>query len=155
MFVSDQVKLHECVNGHEASEKNTYVYPNGTTGCRACRREASLKYHFKNRDRCIGMQKTWRSKNPEKVKAFNNRRTLRAYGIESKDFQVALFEQNGVCKICKNPPEDGRALAIDHCHDTGKFRGLLCRKCNSAIGLLGHDIEVLSSAIKYLLPPCS
>jgi hypothetical protein len=76
----------------------------------------------------------------------------RAYGLDFKDYERMLEEQNGVCAICSSPPPNNRKtrLAIDHCHKTGKVRGLLCDKCNRSIGLLKDDVSVLKSAIKYL-----
>jgi len=76
----------------------------------------------------------------------------RAYGLDFKDYEKMLELQNGVCAICSSPPPNNRKtrLAIDHCHKTGKVRGLLCDKCNRSIGLLKDDVSVLKSAIKYL-----
>jgi hypothetical protein len=76
----------------------------------------------------------------------------RAYGLDFKDYERMLEAQNGVCAICSSPPPNNRKtrLAIDHCHKTGKVRGLLCDKCNRSIGLLKDDVSVLKSAIKYL-----
>ena len=61
-----------------------------------------------------------------------------------------LTEQNFKCKICKNPLEEGRKTHLDHCKETKKIRGILCRYCNLGIGHLKHDINILKSAIKYL-----
>ena len=61
-----------------------------------------------------------------------------------------MFEkQGGCCAICGGVNVNGRRLAVDHEHETGKVRGLLCDKCNLAIGLF-DDINNLASAIKYL-----
>jgi hypothetical protein len=76
----------------------------------------------------------------------------RAYGLDFKNYEKMLHEQGGVCAICSSPPPNNRKtrLAIDHCHKTGKVRGLLCDRCNRSIGLLKDDVSVLKSAIKYL-----
>jgi hypothetical protein len=60
-------------------------------------------------------------------------------------------EQNDLCKICIKPNSKryGR-LSVDHCHKTNKVRGLLCDKCNMAIGLLYDDITILNNVINYL-----
>lgn len=61
-----------------------------------------------------------------------------------------LFElQGGVCAVCKTSPH-GKRLAVDHCHDTGRIRGLLCSNCNLGIGLLGDTAKALSLALDYL-----
>lgn len=54
------------------------------------------------------------------------------------------------CKISKSLEEFHKKLSVDHCHKTGKVRGLLCSNCNTAIGLLKEDINVLKNAINYL-----
>ena len=61
---------------------------------------------------------------------------------------VRLHSTYKVCMICHKT--DRRKLGIDHCHETGKIRGLLCDNCNKGIGNLQDDIEILNNAIKYL-----
>ena len=60
-----------------------------------------------------------------------------------------LEEQGGVCAICGGD-ENGRTLAVDHDHQTGQIRGLLCSKCNVAIGYLSDSLEILKNAFAYL-----
>lgn len=79
----------------------------------------------------------------------------RYYGIDLETYQKMLLEQNGVCAICGKPETSVvngkiKPLAVDHCHDSTKIRGLLCARCNQAIGLMGEDVSVLSKAIAYL-----
>lgn len=57
------------------------------------------------------------------------------YGIDAKEYAKMLRAQNGTCKICRRPPQTKR-LAVDHDHNTGEIRGLLCFKCNSTLGWL-------------------
>lgn len=71
------------------------------------------------------------------------------YGITIDDFKLRLKQQNNLCAICNGPPT-GRRLGVDHCHRTGKFRGLLCGRCNSALGLFRDNIENLETALEYL-----
>lgn len=85
-----------------------------------------------------------------KYKSFIKRR----YGISYEQYEELLAEQDHKCAICKSKgPNNKRARVkffVDHCHSTGKVRGLLCSKCNQAIGLMNDDISLLSSAIDYL-----
>lgn len=74
---------------------------------------------------------------------------LSQYGLTPKDYHSMLEEQGFVCAICETKPEAGN-LAIDHCHKTGGVRGLLCKQCNSAIGILGDNPEGLGRALAYL-----
>jgi len=121
--------------------------------------------------------KAWRKKNPEIVKATNKKhKELRKeyyndpvrklkykdnhlqynYGITLEIYEKMHYEQNGKCKICKNPETTKNnqkslsCLAVDHCHKTGKVRGLLCAKCNKALGAFKDNIETLTNAINYL-----
>lgn len=76
----------------------------------------------------------------------------RNYGISLDEYHELVKQQNGVCAICKSPPPEGRKkrLSIDHCHNTGVVRGLLCDNCNRSLGLLKDSIDVLENAIQYL-----
>ena len=58
----------------------------------------------------------------------------RAYGITVEDYERMFQEQGGVCKICQHTCKSGKQLAVDHCHETGTVRGLLCAKCNTNLG---------------------
>lgn len=72
------------------------------------------------------------------------------YGLSVEDYLSMLDEQNGVCAICEHTCASGNRLCVDHCHSTGRVRGLLCAHCNHAIGKLGDDPQVLRRAAGYL-----
>lgn len=77
-------------------------------------------------------------------------RALKAkYGITVADYDAMLAKQNGVCAICKFPPKR-RRLAVDHNHKTGKVRGLLCWRCNYALGVLERSMPKLPIMLAYL-----
>jgi len=90
--------------------------------------------------------------NKEKVDA--KRRALelkRRYGITIEDYNRMFNEQNGCCAICKkHQTHFEKALAVDHDHETEKVRGLLCRACNTAIGLLQDNPDVILEASNYV-----
>jgi len=70
---------------------------------------------------------------------------------ELSSYNYFLQKQENCCGICgKKQVDEVRDFAIDHDHDTGIVRGLLCFKCNSGIALLQEDVDILRSAIKYL-----
>lgn len=84
---------------------------------------------------------------------------LKKYGITYSEYEKLFKEQSGVCAICFKEEKsktsrlvnnESLSMAVDHCHTTGKVRGLLCMKCNRAIGLLGDSVINLNNAIKYL-----
>jgi hypothetical protein len=76
---------------------------------------------------------------------------LRKFGLTEADFAAMTLAQGGVCAIClRLPRAPDTRLCIDHDHDTGQFRGLLCRSCNGALGLLGDDVSAVQRAVAYL-----
>lgn len=77
------------------------------------------------------------------------RRIKKEYGLSRDDFNNLVNEQNGMCAICGTDLADANAH-IDHCHGTGVVRGILCGRCNQALGLFKDSISSLKSAIAYL-----
>ena len=92
-------------------------------------------------------QRQWRAKNPELTK---NNELRKRFGISLAVYHEIDAAQGGVCAICQKPEPVYRHLPVDHCHATGKIRGLLCSHCNKAIGSFGDDVSVLQRAIDYL-----
>lgn len=127
-------------------------------------REAVLERERAYRQSARGRetQRAWREANSEKVKASKraerqrNKDTRRdydfrqKYGITLADYDRMFAEQDGLCAICFQPPTGGRRMAVDHNHETGKVRGLLCLRCNLAIGNLRDDPMVIASAFSYV-----
>lgn len=72
------------------------------------------------------------------------------YRMPAGRYQEMLDEQGGLCAICREKCATGRRLAVDHDHDTGKIRGLLCLNCNHGIGKLGDDPKRIRAAADYL-----
>lgn len=71
------------------------------------------------------------------------------YGLSHETYLLMLQKQNGVCAICGQPPGQ-RALSVDHNHETGKVRGLLCASCNQGVGNFRDSIVLLRKAETYL-----
>jgi hypothetical protein len=91
--------------------------------------------------------KRYRQKYPDKVKAS----LLKSrYGITVENYNQMLVSQDGVCSICKGINSNGKPLFIDHNHETGKVRELLCTTCNSAIGLLKENPFLALEVARYL-----
>lgn len=74
------------------------------------------------------------------------------YGVAQEDYAMLLAAQDGGCGICGATTSGGRShwLHVDHCHDSDRVRGLLCRKCNVALGYLGDTLAGLMRAVRYL-----
>lgn len=77
----------------------------------------------------------------------SRKQALRGYGLTSESFESLLKEQDDKCAICSTHLVSPQ---IDHCHSTGKVRGILCRKCNMGLGLFHDDVGSLQRAIAYL-----
>jgi hypothetical protein len=75
----------------------------------------------------------------------------KTFGLTLEEYDAILSAQGGGCAICKTATSGSRRWHIDHCHATGRVRGLLCMACNTGIGLLNDDPAVLAEAIRYLL----
>lgn len=72
------------------------------------------------------------------------------HGINKNDYIKLLNEQDSKCAICSGQNPSGRRLHLDHCHITGKVRGLLCSCCNTSLGKLRDSPKLLQNAINYL-----
>lgn len=77
-----------------------------------------------------------------------NQELKKAYGITTEDYNKMLYAQKGVCKICNTKSQ--KNLHVDHCHKTGKVRGLLCGRCNMSLGAMKENIQFIKNMIIYL-----
>lgn len=78
----------------------------------------------------------------------NKKANLESFGLTIEQYNQIALQQNGRCAICGNPPN--RWLVVDHCHQTGIIRGLLCELCNFGLGQFKDNPETLIKAIAYL-----
>jgi hypothetical protein len=85
----------------------------------------------------------------ERRLAYDRKRRLKQHGLSDADYQALLLRQGGVCGICKRKPGK-RRLCVDHDHETGQVRGLLCGRCNSGLGFYGDDARLTRRAAAYL-----
>lgn len=125
--------------------------------CKQCNESKSLQEFYKHKQ----MKDGYLNKCRECVKVSPKRRReqklRQKYGITIEMYNQMLTDQNGVCAICFKPEvwvhitsDKIQCLAVDHDHKTGKIRGLLCKKCNLAIGNMEDDTTRLLSAVRYL-----
>ena len=94
------------------------------------------------------MQRAYRERRPYVIM----NKALKQYGITHEDYERMYLQQGGVCAICEESETyAGRTnLSVDHCHSTGKIRGLLCASCNMALGKFKDSKELLEKAVRYL-----
>ena len=129
--------------------------------CTKCKTEREISYFNKDRSKpdgyhshCKPCIKKYAQENREKRAATcRNSKLKSTYGITAEDYEIMLAKQNGVCAICKaecSRRRSSKFFCVDHCHKTLKIRGLLCNRCNTALGLFEDDINRMEIAINYI-----
>lgn len=130
--------------------------------CSVCRRQKALRLYHKHRRNKDGVSSTckncarkrallWADMNKDRHKKnMREWRFVTRYGINVEDYERMLTAQDGKCALCYSTPAAKKHLDVDHCHTTGTVRGLLCRRCNMALGLFKDNARVLSAAVRYL-----
>lgn len=132
--------------------------------CKECFREISRRRYQQDPAKAIAQVKRWQQENSERLNAYRrNRRQLpevkrrerdgyfrRTYGIAADEFDDLLARQGERCGICGRRPEREASIHVDHDHETGAIRGLLCITCNQGLGLFGERPELLLRAAVYL-----
>lgn len=135
--------------------------------CKDCWRRIQQNAYIRNREKRIQAAQEWKLRNPEKYAEQKRRYQLdpvyrqrkrasdragylrRKYGLSISDYEFLVASQGGLCAICGRADPSG--LHIDHAHDSKLIRGLLCGKCNKAIGLFDERPELFAEAARYLL----
>jgi hypothetical protein len=110
-------------------------------------REATKRYQLRNREKVILTSREWYANNKDRASATNRTKKLRNYGLTQELFDAMLKEQAGLCWICQKLMSQP---SVDHDHQTGAVRGLLCRTCNAALGQFRDNQGLLQRAIEYL-----
>ncbi len=130
--------------------------------CKACTNALRLKRYRLNREKEIARVRAWQRANPDRVKAWREKNRDRRleqlreihlrnkFGLTVDEYNRILEAQGGVCAICESPPTPGISLHVDHDHGTGEIRGLLCVRCNNALGLFREDTDLLKRAARYV-----
>jgi len=119
--------------------------------------KAKRKAHYNGKkSEYIERSYNWREQNPEKRQLSEKKRSLKKkYGLEWATYINMMEAQDGRCAICNTPlsvhaNEHFPSACVDHCHKTGKIRGLLCYSCNLVLGYARDDVAILESAKAYL-----
>ena len=151
-----------CLKPHLSAGTAYKAYGCRCIPCVAQNQDYQNKWRRNNKDKHNALCQKWKKANPEALRRINqksfaknyekirDRELRKRYGITNEDFSLLLTKQNGVCAICKRTDGTKKYLSVDHCHTTGKVRGLLCSGCNKGIGLLNDSCALLESAKEYL-----
>lgn len=97
----------------------------------------------------------WRLEKERRKKAAHEKRVQNVYGLKPGEYEKLYEHQTGVCAICKRATGATRRLSVDHDHQTGEVRGLLCRPCNDMLGHARDSIFFFYRAANYLNNPPS
>jgi hypothetical protein len=162
-----------CDNGHEWKPETTYVYPEGSRYpgkriCKVCRmnwqRERqglplvdSIGPWNRDKTHCPQGHEYSEENTLKKNDGSRGCKTChvhgwrsRMYGVDVEKYAQMMEDQGEACAICDAPFTPENLAHIDHCHDSGKVRGLLCNNCNNGIGRFKDDVARLRAAISYL-----
>lgn len=161
-IVNGQIQCSICREFKDLTAYQPSIVAKGCGTCRPCKYQQKRIYETADLDKYNAQVRANRSKrrlqireyqraffaaDPQRAKGYN----LKRYGITFDDYGAMLELQNGGCGICgETQNDDGRALYVDHCHGAGSVRGLLCHRCNSAIGAFGDCAERLQKALAFL-----
>lgn len=160
-----------CKQRKSVSEFNKH-YGKPRSECKPCHSASSKRWNDKNKDHRSKYVKVWHAENkavvsghkrkyeqnmsPEQKarrKDYHYWRHLRLnYGVTPEIYAAMLKAQGGLCALCCKPGRTGRngKMDVDHCHTTGRVRGLLCRHCNIALGILGDTPERMEIVMTYV-----
>jgi hypothetical protein len=122
-----------------------YSRKSGGYQCAPCNRSRSKRSREQDPERCRAKAAKYRENNPERVKAT---RLKHRYGLTPERHAEMFRQQNGRCAVCDMAVPPG-GFVVDHCHDTGKVRDLLCRSCNFLVGFYeqGGDLKAVEAYV--------
>lgn len=139
--------------------------------CTVCKQNKEYKQYHKSKAtkdgygyRCISCDRAarenYRKTNEDRFRKVARKKQLKhKYGLSTGDYEKMLLSQNSGCAICETKNPNGETsdsdfmkhFSVDHCHNSGKVRGLLCTACNRALGFLQESPKILSRALEYLV----
>lgn len=162
-IVDGCIRCSRCGEMKPLDEYQPSVAKKGCGACRSCKYADKRAYEKRNAKKVAKARNSHRKRNHERHRAVmrehyrNHPEKYRGYnlggryGITVADYTAMLAAQGGCCACCgaaANP--SGKSLFVDHDHNTGVIRGIICNKCNRGIASLGDTIEGVRSALAYL-----
>jgi len=162
-----------CRERKPASEYHSHRYTTRTgresvrlnSACRSCHGEKTKARKVANPERTRAQSRDYKRRNAAVLARRNaayrraNPQRIAGYSMKHKhgltmiEYEALLCQQGGVCKVCRQEAEPvgiKRRLHIDHCHETGRIRGLLCHNCNVSLGLMKDDPARIRALADYL-----
>jgi hypothetical protein len=130
--------------------------------CKSCFAARARGWYGKNRAKAIENAKRWRENNLARAQATRRARyavtreraqeqhLTRTFGMSLADYDAMLESQGGVCAICRHAPDSDERFHVDHHDPRGGVRGILCVRCNNALGQFREDVEIAARAVDYL-----
>lgn len=161
-IVDGKIRCSICTDWKALAEYQPSTQVKGCGTCRPCKYQQKRGYETADREKYNAQVKRNRDKRRESIREKNREwlasdadrakgYALAKYGITLDDYNRMLAEQGGGCAICGSETnKNGKALFVDHCHDTGRVRGILCYKCNTGLGSFKDDAGLLEKAFRYL-----
>ena len=133
--------------------------------CKACTAARRKRWYEANREREIARVKAWQQSNADRLNEYRRTRRVlpevkarerdghlrRKFQLTSEQYDAMLPEQGDACAVCGREPKAGKSFHVDHNHETGALRGLVCFSCNSALGNLHEDEARISALLTYLI----
>lgn len=143
----DTLKCSNCGEQKPADQFHKSQKPRGRAyNCKECMKAYHKDWYSRNaptvREKDAKRYKAWRAESPNAQAAYR-------YGVPVEELD-ALYDAFSECMICGGPPVRDKRLCVDHCHETNRVRGLLCVKCNAALGHMDDDPGRLRAAADYL-----
>lgn len=119
--------------------------------CGVKAKERLREWDIANPERKLKRERRWKAENLEKRQEQGRRHALKKkFGLTLEEYDEMFAVQGGACAICESKRKTSRRLAVDHCHQTGRVRGLLCSRCNTGLGQFGDSLEGLIAAVSYM-----
>lgn len=161
-IVDGHIRCHRCSESKPLGDFQPSVAKAGCGACRACKYADKREWEKRNTERVAAAQNRRRRQdpgrhratvrkhyrdNPEHYRNYN----LARYGITAAEYDARLAEQGGGCACCgATSNRNGKRLFVDHDHETGAVRGIVCLNCNRGIAALGDDVDGVRRALAYL-----
>jgi hypothetical protein len=151
-----------CVKCGQEKSETDFAVRNAATGrkhrhCRDCQSEYRRRHYVNNRRKYLKKANVWNRKNPLNGTYHRVKRHYKGgYHEFVAEVEKLIKESAGRCQACGRSEK----LCVDHCHLTGRLRGMLCNRCNIVLGLAKEDGQVFLSLIRYMREhgghqPCS